>query len=531
LFILATAARSLAAQEVLQGHWTGGFLLDGKWVAVNVRFGATNDASAGTADLLFPSYGGGENVVNVALGNMAQGPGGGVHFEIPARAGRVVFDGEQDGETISGSFAYGDAKGTFGMTRWAHVPVEALEKYYGAYHVGPDHVISILRGWGHPRTLNYVDYHTGQVGTLWPSSETEFYSGVGLSVSYPVALRVSFDRDAAGNVNGLTWQAQDEAEVTARRIEFSEERITARNGDITLGGTLILPEGQGPHPVVIVTPGDFGTHRNQLRLWAHHYASVGVAGFIFDSRGAGESTGPVQSSSFSELADDVLACVQALKARDDVDPCRIGLFGFSNSAWTVSLAASRSTDVSFLILQSFSGVEPWKADLFRAETQLRVDGFPEEVVRRGAEFVRHKFEVARTGEGWEQLQAAAQAAAGEQWLPYANFSRSLDRLRHIYAAAMSYDPVPALEKLEIPVLALWGEKDTYLPVPQSVRVFERAMAKARNDRYEIRRYPGASHSLLVSETGSPSTGGTETHYVAGFWDMQADWLRKHAGAQ
>ena len=525
--LLALPVESSAAPETprqqLAGHWTGGFRIDGNWVAVNLRVTAPGVGSGSTADILFPSYGGGENVLNVAVDRL-EATRDGLHFEIPVRNERAVFDGRHKDATISGNFVLGKEKGTFGLTRWGFVPVDEIEPYYGAYRVSPDRVISILRGWGHPRTLNYVDYKTGQVGTLWPSSQTEFYSGVGLSVSHPVAVRVSFERDEEGNVRGLTWKPDGKAIVKARRIAWKEERVTVRNGTIALGGTLILPSGKSRHPVVIVTPGDYGTNRHQLRLWAHHYASRGIGALIFDARGGGESTGPVSSSSFSDLANDVLAFVQLLKTRDDIHPGRIGLFGFSNSAWTVSLAASRSKDVSFLILQSLVGVPPWEADLYRAETQLRIDGFPESVVERGADFVRLKFEVARTGEGWDRLQSIAQQSAGERWLPYTNLSASFERLRHVYETSMSYDPVPALEKLKIPVLAIWGEHDTYLPVEKSIAAFRQAMATAGNRHSVVKVYPRSNHSLLISDSGSPSTGGTETNFAAGFWEMKSRWL-------
>ena len=55
-------------------------------------------------------------------------------------------------------------------------------------------------------------------------------------------------------------------------------------------------------------------------------------------------------------------------------------------------------------------------------------------------------------------------------------------------------------------------------------IFKRAMAKAGNKTYVVRIYPNGSHSLLVSDTGSPSTGGKEGHFVTGFWKMQTDWL-------
>jgi len=514
------------AAQAQQESRTGGFWLEGNWVWVNVRFDRQKENPGGTADIIFPYYGGGENAINVVLDSFRQ-TSDGLHFEIPVRTRKVIFDGRQKDDTISGNYVYDKAKGTFGLTRAATVAVAALEKYYGVYRVSPDRVISIFRGWGTPRTLNYVDYKTGQVGTLWASSETEFFSGAGLNVSFPVALRVSFERDAAGNVKSLSWKSPSEANLTARKIKVREERIIFKNGDITLGGTLILPATKGRHPVIIITPGDYGTHRNQLRMWAHNFVSRGIAALIFDSRGGGESTGAVNSSSFSDLANDVLAIVESLKTREDINPKQIGLFGFSNSAFTVSLAASRSEDVSFLILQSFVGVIPWKQESFRAETQLRVDNFPESEVKQGADFMRLKYEAARTGEGWEQIQAIMEKARGERWLAYTNPPGTLERLRQVYELVMTYDPVPALEKLNIPVLALWGGKDTNLPVPESIANFKQAMAKAGNRNYVVKVYPNNSHSLLESDSGSPSTGGKEKNFAAGLWKMKTDWLLKH----
>ncbi len=520
-----TICHAAPSQPQMEGSWTGGFWLDSNWVAVNVRLNRQNENPGGTADLILPFYGGSENAINVALDGVKQT--GGLHFEIPAGARKAVFDGRLDGDTISGDYAYDTSKGTFGLTRVANVTPDMLDKYYGAYRVSPDRVISILRGWSYARTLNYVDYKTGRVGTLWPSSETEFFSGDGLGISFPATLRVSFENDASGKVRSLLWQTKSEPKLPAHKVEFKEERITVRNGDITIGGTLIMPATKGRHPAIIITPGDYGTNRDQLRLWAHAYVIHGITALIFDSRGAGESTGIINSSSFSDLSDDVLAIVQSLKAREDINPKQIGLFGFSNSTFTVTLAASRSKDVSFLILQSLVGVVGWKQESFRAEMQLRVDNFPEGIVKQGAEFMRLKYEVGRTGKGWEELQAAMEQARGERWLGYTNPPNDLERLRQRYESVMTYDPVPALENLHIPVLALWGDRDTFLPVPESVAAFKRAMAKAGNKDYVVRVYPNGNHSLLVSDSGSPSTGGKEKKYVPGPWKLETDWLLKH----
>ena len=196
---ISTTYHAAQQQQQLEGNWTGGFWLDGNWVAVNVRFNRQNENPGGTADIFFPFYRGRENVINVALDSVKQ-TADGLYFEIPVGAQKVVFDGRQDDGTISGSYVYDESKGTFGLTHWANVTTDTLEKYYGTYRVSPDRAISISEGWSDPQTLIYVDYKTGQIGTLWAASENEFFSGAGRGVSFPVVLRVSFDKVANGKV-------------------------------------------------------------------------------------------------------------------------------------------------------------------------------------------------------------------------------------------------------------------------------------------------------------------------------------------
>ncbi len=522
---LASGRGAEMQQSQLAGRWIGGFRLHGNWTSVMLRFNP-NETPAATADVFFPSYSASRRATNVVLMNFSQSREN-LHFEIPFESERVIFEGRHDARTIFGTFVYNGARGPFGLTRVERLELETLEKYYGAYRVSPHRVISIFRGWDNARTLNYVDYQTGQVGTLWSTSETEFISGSGLAVSFPVTLKVSFALDASGRATSLSWQSISNRRLTARRMEFDETRITFKNGDITLAGTLISPGTRGRHPAVIVVPGDYGTHRNQLRMWAHNFASRGIAALVFDARGGGESTGAVGSSSFPDLANDVIAGVQSLQTRPDVNPKQIGLFGFSNSAFTVSLAASRSRDVAFVIMQSFVGVPGWEQESYRVETQLRVDDFPASIVKDGADFMRLKWEAARTGRGWNQIERIMERARDEQWLVYTNPPSSLERLQRRWPD-MVYDPIPALAGITVPILSFWGDKDTFLPVPVTVTNFKRAMGKAGNRNYTALVFHNASHSMLRTKTGSSNTGGTETHFVPGLWTMQTNWVLSQA---
>ncbi|MCA1625757.1 MAG: hypothetical protein LC778_18550 [Acidobacteria bacterium] len=524
--ILFFVWHSAAAQTLsVAGSWTGGFWLEGNWVIVDVRFNQEKELLSGTADVVFPSYSNSVSARNVDLVSL-KSDSDKIEFEIPFNAERIVFRGQVRDNTISGKYEYGAASGDFGLTRIIEPSAQTLEKYYGAYRVSSNRVISVFRSLSDPRAVWFIDYQTGQVGTLWAESEDNFLTGSGRGVSYPATLKVLFVKDASGAIKSLKWQSPTEPNLTAQKIPFKEEPVTFQNGNITLGGTLILPPNAGPHPVVIVTPGDFGSNRNQLRWWAHNFVSRGVAALVFDSRGAGASGGNSGNNSFSDLADDVLAAVSVLKNRGDINPKQIGLFGFSNSAWTVSLATSRSTDVGFLILQSFSGVPPWKQEIFRAETQLRVDKFPENTIKQGANFMRLKFEAARTGAGWEQIEKIMNQARGEGWLAYTNPPRSLEGLQRYWQSTANYNPVPALEKIKVPILAYWGENDTYVPAQESITVFKQAMLKAGNKDFTIKLIPTGRHDLIEGESGSPRIGARLKKFPAGFWKMKTAWLLK-----
>ena len=138
--------------------------------------------------------------------------------------------------------------------------------------------------------------------------------------------------------------------------------------------------------------------------------------------------------------------------------------------------------------------------------------------------MRLKFEVGRSGEGWERLQEIMEKARGERWFPYTNPPRSLERLRQAWETQFSYDPVPAFGKINCPVLAFWGELDRYVPVQKSIAVFKEAMGEAGNKDYTIRIFPRGRHDLVEGENGGPKEASRMKRLVPGYWNTMTDWL-------
>ena len=148
--------------------------------------------------------------------------------------------------------------------------------------------------------------------------------------------------------------------LTAACAPFSNERVSVEvNDEVTLAGTLSIPDGDGPFPAVILISGS-GWQTRDSDLWgfkvyrktAHHLASHGIAVLRCDDRGVGESTGNPSGNANTTLdfADDVLAQVAYLKSRGEVDAGRIGLLGQSEGAIVASMVDARSDDIEFTIL-------------------------------------------------------------------------------------------------------------------------------------------------------------------------------------
>src|SRR6185295_3661766 len=115
--------------------------------------------------------------------------------------------------------------------------------------------------------------------------------------------------------------------------------------------------------------------------------------------GSGSSTGDWHDADFNDLAADVLACVEVLKSRPEIDAKRIGLFGQSQGGWVAPLAASRSSDIAFLVLVSGAPMTPARQGWWEAESKLRAANVSQDEIDRASSLWRMNDDVTRTGAG------------------------------------------------------------------------------------------------------------------------------------
>ena len=90
------------------------------------------------------------------------------------------------------------------------------------------------------------------------------------------------------------------------------------------------------------------------------------------------------------------------------------------------------------------------------------------------------------------------------------------------ARIYDYDPVPALERVTCPLLAIWGQRDIYVPVAASAERFAAALGRGGDGSFRLEVVADADHGLRLPATGDDERGPR----IPDLMDMIVTWLRR-----
>ncbi|HTI75349.1 MAG TPA: alpha/beta fold hydrolase, partial [Mycobacterium sp.] len=109
----------------------------------------------------------------------------------------------------------------------------------------------------------------------------------------------------------------------------TDVRIPAGGGE-EIDAWMYLPDGPGPHPVVVMAHGIGGVKAAGLAPFAERFAAAGFAAVVFDYRHWGRSSGqPRQLLSVRRQLDDYRTVLAWTRARDEFDDSRVFVWGTS----------------------------------------------------------------------------------------------------------------------------------------------------------------------------------------------------------
>jgi dienelactone hydrolase len=334
----------------------------------------------------------------------------------------------------------------------------------------------------------------------------------------------------AGGDLRATFSLRRKGEVPP--LPYREVSLPFEHGGVSFAGTLLLPNGPGPHPAVVLLHGSHSPLREDFWAFGDLFARHGVAALLYDKRHARADPGERGDYDFSELSGDALAAVAALAARGDLDPRGIGLWGLSEGGWVAALATARSPAVHFVVAVSAPGVTFARTARYQNLLWLRGAGFSPPEVAAAATALERVDAYTRGELGAADLQATLDRAWKTRWAPRTTLPRRVPTAAEIHSRHrfrdLDFDPLPSWERIRVPALVLYGEADDRMPVAESAAAVREALARAGNPDSTVRIFPGADHSLWVAGS-RPGGGWAWPRLAPGAMEEMAAWVARHAG--
>ncbi len=233
-----------------------------------------------------------------------------------------------------------------------------------------------------------------------------------------------------------------------------------------------------------------------------------------DDRGVGGSTGSIASSTTEDFAGDALAGIEFLKGRKEVDPAKIGLIGHSEGGLIAPLAASRSSDVAFIVLLAGTGLPG--VDILKAQGQLisKAEGASEAEMKSSGDiqqraidiFLHEKDEkVARTklAAALKEMLAAMPESTRKALDESGEISEAMiDQFNNAwFRSFLAYDPRPTLQKVYCPVLAHQRREGPASPLQGKPRRDRQGAPGRRQPARQDDRVPGPESPVPAVQDG------------------------------
>ena len=271
---------------------------------------------------------------------------------------------------------------------------------------------------------------------------------------------------------------------------------------------------QGSGPADRDSGGYFGPIRQT-------FINRSVATFAFDKPGCGESSGNWRHYALDGRANQAVAALDLVRNHPAINGERVGIWGHSQGGWLVQKLASRPVELAFAIANSGPTIAVQEQILYDCEHTMRNQGYDDQEVRDALTLTRALHQAATEGADFESIyRQLLKPASHQSW--YASYPTidDPDDWQHVkLLIGEHFEPLPALNRIECPFLAVYGGLDPLLPPWRGAEESGRALAEAGSPDATVVVFPLGDHRIQDPDTED---------FVEGYLDLLGDWTSKRA---
>lgn len=307
---------------------------------------------------------------------------------------------------------------------------------------------------------------------------------------------------------------------------YAEEEVSYKNAkdNVGLAGTLTLPTGDGKYPAVILITGSGAQDRDEtifghkpFLVLADYLTRRGIAVLRVDDRGVGGSERGSTSATSENFAGDVLAGIEFLKSRREIDARKIGLIGHSEGGMIAPLVAVRSKDVAFIVLLAGMGQTGENVIYTQTAALQKAEGASPFLIAETTRAMKNAMAILKSEPDANSVAKRINEALAKQTSNFTEaqkkefepVEKTIRSQLSMYATDwfryfVAFDPRPTLEKVKVPVLALNGENDLQVASKENLELISAALKAGGNKKVTVVSFPKLNHLFQTSRTGTLS---------------------------
>lgn len=311
---------------------------------------------------------------------------------------------------------------------------------------------------------------------------------------------------------------QERPQTPVPPFPYKTEEVTFRNGDVTLSGTLTLPEGytekdNGNVPVVLMVTGSGQQNRDEeifghkpFAVIADWFAKNGIASLRYDDRGTGASGGDGTSVTVYSNMEDAKAGLEYLESLGIFG--KTGVLGHSEGGLIAfMLAGMHKTD--FIISLAGPAVSGRQIIVEQNRRIFPMLGIPEAVADDYCTILDKMYEYKLSGNDdvgpdVSRLIMSLEILNGVT-LPEdmrKNLESVFSTENPWFDSFIAIDPGKYIKEITCPVFAAIGSLDTQVIAGTNLAVLREMLGK--DPRNAIMEYEGLNHLFQHCRTGNPA---------------------------